>query len=528
MVASIIWLVCVVAALCGAVLRSQSLGELWPYALAGAAPAVLGIALWPVIRKEWAQILIILAWLALAIMACLSIAFIPMAFLFMCAPAAAALFEKEKVIEAMFLAAVFAALLYYAGQKDFMLTDNIATPLQSEWGKTAAIASTVAFLVAAMYGAADSARFKYPSKGLGLDGDMLDAVPGGIVKVSSQNNISFATDTAHTLFNLPSDIGVLPLVALFEGGTDRQVLLDLVERVRRNKSPESRKFTMRDKGHLIHTEISASPLPDNDVLLHIADTTAHEARITGLRQARANAQKDADGKSLFFAGVSHELRTPLNAIIGFSDMMRSRLFGPLPSKYAEYADLIHGSGQHMLDLIGDVLDMAKVEAGKYELIYSNFDAADVVRSSIKMIRPTADAAQLQLEARIIEEPAELLLEADRKALRQMLLNLLSNAVKFTPKGGRIVVSAKSVGGVMNVTVEDNGVGMSAKDLEKVGKPYVQTSSGQNTEQRGSGLGLSLVKSLAELHGGRFALASQKDKGTTAEIYLPLKRRDDAG
>ena len=131
-------------------------------------------------------------------------------------------------------------------------------------------------------------------------------------------------------------------------------------------------------------------------------------------------------KTHFFAGVSHELRTPLNAIIGFSDMMRSCLFGPLPSKYAEYADLIHESGQHMLDLIGDVLDLSKVEAGRYELNYDTFDAADVIRSSVKMIRPAADAAEVSLDVNLDLDQA-LLIQADRRAVRQILLNLLSNS-----------------------------------------------------------------------------------------------------
>ena len=227
----------------------------------------------------------------------------------------------------------------------------------------------------------------------------------------------------------------------------------------------------------------------------------------------------------FDRAFRHELRTPLNAIIGFSDMMRSRLFGPLPNKYAEYADLIHDSGQHMLDLIGDVLDMSKVEAGKYELNYSNFDVADVVRSSIKMIRPTADAAEVRMQADIIEDPTELIVEADRKAVRQMLLNLLSNAVKFTPKGGRITVAAKTAGNILNITVEDNGAGMTQDEVSRVGQPYVQTQSGHENDQRGSGLGLSLVKSLCDLHGGRFAISSQKGRGTTTDIYLPLRRKE---
>jgi len=205
-------------------------------------------------------------------------------------------------------------------------------------------------------------------------------------------------------------------------------------------------------------------------------------------------------------------------------MMRSRLFGPLPGKYAEYADLIHDSGQHMLDLIGDVLDMSKVEAGKYELNYNMFDAADVVRSTVKMIRPTADAAEVRMDIDIRDEDT-LLIEADRKAVRQILLNLISNAIKFSHKGASIRIGAKAAGETLNLTVQDNGVGMSEDELAVFGTPYKQMSSAQMTDERGTGLGISLVKSLTELHEGRFSVASQKDEGTTIDIFLPLSRSE---
>ena len=178
---------------------------------------------------------------------------------------------------------------------------------------------------------------------------------------------------------------------------------------------------------------------DDYVVLNVLDVSAYDTQITTLQNSFTTAEQKASDSALFFAGVSHELRTPLNAIIGFSDMMRSRLFGPLPGKYAEYADLIHDSGQHMLDLIGDVLDMSKIDAGKYDLHYESFEAAAVARSSVKMIQPMADAAKVRLDVNIDDED-DLLIEADRKALRQILLNLLSNAIKFSPQGGAVTLS----------------------------------------------------------------------------------------
>jgi len=173
-------------------------------------------------------------------------------------------------------------------------------------------------------------------------------------------------------------------------------------------------------------------------------------------------------------------------------------------------------------LIGDVLDMSKVEAGKYELHYDNFDASDVIRSTVKMIRPTADSAEVVLSIDL-DENEPLLIEADRKALRQILLNLLSNAIKFSHKGGRVVVAAKAVGDTLNVSVQDHGIGMSAEDVATLGQPYQQAASATMIEDRGTGLGLALVKSLSELHGGRFAVASQEGEGTTVDVFLPLER-----
>lgn len=526
-VASAIWIICIAAALVAAVLRNTDIGALWPYAMVATFPALIGMAMWPFIRNEWAQIIVILSWLALAIVGCLSIAFYPMALLFMCAPAAAALFEKEKVIEAMFLSAVFAAVIYYAGQTGFMDVDNIATDVQSDWGKQAAIGATIAFLIAAMYGTADSARTARSGKSAKANAGILNAIPGGILRVMPDNNVSFATDAVRDIFDYPEDGDIVPVTTIVDREADKKALLRLIDRVRGLRSSDTAHFQVEAKdGSTQYLDVTASALDDDVVLIHVQDVSAQETHLSALNADREIADRQSEDKALFFAGVSHELRTPLNAIIGFSDMMRSRLFGPLPSKYAEYADMIHDSGQHMLDLIGDVLDMTKVDVGKYELVYNTFDAADVIRSSVKMIQPTADAAEVQLVLDFAEDAPELIIEADRKALRQMLLNLLSNAIKFSPKGGKVSLSAKTVAHVLNVTVTDHGSGMSEAELEQVGKPFVQTSSGKNSDQRGSGLGLSLVKSLVELHNGRFAIASQLDRGTTADIYLPLTRDDD--
>jgi len=519
--ASIIWLICIAAALFAAMLRNIDLASILPIAGLAAFPAMTSLILTPVLRREWAQMLVIFSWIALAVIACLGLKFVPMAILFLCAPAVAALFEKEKVIESMVFAAIAAAgLFYYTRYVGGVTNLAAATSEQANWGINTAIGSTIGLLIATLY-AVSSATTRDSGS---ISEDVLDAVPGGIMRINSDNTVAMASEVAAAQLGLSTDEEVLRIEDVFPQSDPRDELLHIIGKARETDKKVSRKFRLRQpSGGFRTAEITAGPLKNNEVLLHIYDSTAHEARLRNLHQAYSAAQKDADGKSLFFAGVSHELRTPLNAIIGFSDMMRSRLFGPLPNKYAEYADLIHDSGQHMLDLIGDVLDMSKVEAGKYELIYQNFDAADVIRSSVKMLRPAADSAKIQMDVEIRTDQGELLVDADRKALRQMILNLLSNAIKFTPKGGRVLVRGNVEDGQLVIGVVDNGAGMTTEDLEAIGTPYTQTESGKSSEARGSGLGLTLVRSLAELHDGKLALTSRKGIGTTAEILIPVQR-----
>lgn len=254
------------------------------------------------------------------------------------------------------------------------------------------------------------------------------------------------------------------------------------------------------------------------------DTPRQNAAMSSTELEALKDQRDAalsadQAKSEFLAAVSHELRTPLNAIIGFSDVMKQRLFGPMPARYAEYGDLIHESGTHLLELIGDVLDMSKIEADRYELLMDEFDARDVVEICAKMLRLRAEEGGLALYSEVGDAALEV--RADRKALRQILLNLLSNAVKFTPTGGAVVVMARAQGPELVIAVGDSGVGIAADELKLIGRPYSQSSAGRETTERGSGLGLSLVRALAELHGGRMDVVSAPDQGTTVTVRLPV-------
>jgi cell cycle sensor histidine kinase DivJ len=251
------------------------------------------------------------------------------------------------------------------------------------------------------------------------------------------------------------------------------------------------------------------------------DATVERARETALQQARAEAEGLAAGRARFLANMSHELRTPLNAIMGFSDIMRARMFGPLTDRYGEYAELIHESGRHLLDLINDVLDMSKIEAERFELQRGEFDAREAVTAAMRLMRVQADAAGVQLRG--VLPPGDLEVDADRRALKQIVLNLVSNALKFTPRGGQVTVTADGHDGELELVVADTGVGISPEDLERLGRPYEQ-AGGVDQRARGTGLGLSLVRAFAKLHGGEMNIESRLGAGTSVSVRMPVLLR----
>ena len=259
-------------------------------------------------------------------------------------------------------------------------------------------------------------------------------------------------------------------------------------------------------------------LPDGDVAALVRDASRERTYEASLEQATADAHNVALAKSRFLANMSHELRTPLNAIIGFSDIMRSKMFGPLTERYAEYAALIHESGGHLLDLINDVLDMSKIEAERFQLSLEPFDAREAVSAALRLTRVQADTARISLRGALPPEPIEV--NADRRAIKQIVLNLVSNALKFTPAGGEVNVLARIKGRDLEIIVADTGVGIAPADLARLGKPYEQ--AGDATQRSmGTGLGLSLVRAFAELHGGTMTIKSILGEGTAVSVRLPV-------
>ena len=231
------------------------------------------------------------------------------------------------------------------------------------------------------------------------------------------------------------------------------------------------------------------------------------------------AEAASRAKSEFLANMSHELRTPLNAIIGFSEVLQARMFGPLGSdKYSEYADDIHNSGIHLLTVINDILDMAKIEAGQMQIEREDVDLVPLLEETMRLLAIQAEKKGIEVQQKI---PAHLSLPADRRAMKQILLNLLSNAVKFTEPGGRILVRARKTSTAVTLTIEDTGIGIPKALLSRIGQPFEQVQNQFSKSTGGSGLGLAISRSLAELHGGAMKVRSTEDVGTIVSIRMPI-------
>jgi PAS domain S-box-containing protein len=255
----------------------------------------------------------------------------------------------------------------------------------------------------------------------------------------------------------------------------------------------------------------------------VRDLTQWKKTEADLRRSKEEAERASAQKSEFLANISHELRTPLNAILGFSEVMRSQRFGALANqKYLGYANDIHESGEHLLSLINDLLDLSKVEAGKLELNFTSVSVASLVEQCLGVLQEHAAAAQVVLRKTL---PAGLPnVVADQRSVKQILLNLISNAIKFTDPGGQVIVSARvSKAGELKVSVKDTGIGMSEAELSAAVQPFKRIESPGRDQVPGTGLGLPLSRALAEANRASFAISSEPRKGTLVEITFPTTR-----
>jgi two-component system, cell cycle sensor histidine kinase PleC len=241
-------------------------------------------------------------------------------------------------------------------------------------------------------------------------------------------------------------------------------------------------------------------------------------------EEKTRAEDANHAKSTFLASMSHELRTPLNAIIGFSEIMEAEMFGPLgTTKYDEYCRDIRRSGQFLLEVINDVLDMAKIEAGRIKLDFEDFEVEEVVDEAMRVVSGRAAKKQLALATDVT---SGIKLHADKRAIKQIAINLLSNAVKFTPDGGRVRVRARVRADALAFMFEDSGIGIAKDALRKIGRPFEQVESLLTKTHQGSGLGLAIAKSLTELHGGTLRIRSTLNRGTVVLLRLPAAPRTE--
>ena len=245
-------------------------------------------------------------------------------------------------------------------------------------------------------------------------------------------------------------------------------------------------------------------------------------RAMELDAARHAAEQASHAKSLFLANMSHEFRTPLNAIIGFAEVLKLPIYGPLNAKQAEYVEDIHLSGQHLLNLVNEILELSKAEAGKLDLHEEPTPLDMLLEDCVRLIHVRARQVGLTLIRLPLKGEISLLI--DPVKARQILMNLLTNAIKFTPAGGRIVLGAEAIpcGGI-EIAVADTGIGMTADQIERAFEPFVQIDNKFNRQYEGTGLGLPLSRRLIELHGGNLKIESTPGIGTTARLYIPAER-----
>ncbi|HWM61593.1 MAG TPA: PAS domain-containing sensor histidine kinase [Rhizomicrobium sp.] len=349
-----------------------------------------------------------------------------------------------------------------------------------------------------------------------------------ITRHSSDGRIRFASPAASALLGrLPDELVGQAMQSLVHPEDLNAVQAALMESSYHGRAGAAEVRLQHKDGNFVWMEIRCRPAREHqgqpaDIVAVTRDISERKLQEGALVEARDAALDANRAKSRFLANMSHELRTPLNAIIGFSEVMTREMFGPVGPRYQEYSRLIHESGGHLLELINSVLDMSKIEAGKFELAEELFDLEETAQSAVRFLRLPAERASVALKLAVA--PGARLVFADRRAIKQILVNLLSNGVKYTPPGGAVKVTARimnEAGRGIEIIVSDTGTGIAKTDLARLGQPFEQVESAETRAKEGTGLGLALVKSMAAMHGGEAVLESTLGEGTTVTVWLPF-------
>ncbi|MER8530550.1 PAS domain-containing sensor histidine kinase [Mesorhizobium sp. M0814] len=356
--------------------------------------------------------------------------------------------------------------------------------------------------------------------------DLIDAV---VLRIAAHGEVLDASAKARTMLRLPPELlfgtGLFDRIHLSDRVPYLSALADMRDGALsrrldlRVRLPQSSGVTA-DNYRPFSLEMMRAPGQETVFTLLLCEND----ELAGLRQELAAANEAAASaevaKGRFLAVVSHELRTPLNAIIGFSDMLLHEMFGSFKDpRQKEYVGLVRDSGQHLLAVVTSILDVSRIESGAYATEPEPFRFREAVEMCQSMMRLQAEAKAIDLQAQIAPDAGEI--NADRRAVQQILINLVSNAIKFTPESGNVVIGAKRIGSRLHFWVRDTGIGIAEEDFVNLGKPFMQIQNDYTRRFEGTGLGLSLVKGLVALHEGTMSIESMPGEGTTVTISLPV-------
>jgi two-component system, cell cycle sensor histidine kinase DivJ len=391
-----------------------------------------------------------------------------------------------------------------------------------------------ALIVAHTAGRLNTAFAVYERSQMNAYRHLVENVQDAVMRFGSDGSVLFTSKSAEKLFGCHryelSGSGLIDRIHVL----DRPVYMKAFSDANHDSSTRTVEVRMRREDldeptrvpEFVWVEVALTPVvdseqiePRHEVVALLRDVSERHALEAEMREARRLAEDSSNAKSRFLATIGHELRTPLNAIVGFSEMMTSGVVGELSPAHREYADIIHRSGHHLLDVVRMLLDMSRLEAGRFEIQTESFEPQALIEPCFKIVGQLAKERHIEL---VTDLPRNLPhLVGDERACRQVLINLLSNAIKFSHEKGTVTVAMRRQGSMLSISVADRGIGMDSDALNRIGEPFFQAQDGLARRYEGTGLGLSIVKGLIDLHEGSMHATSTPGEGTTVSVLLPL-------